>query len=128
MININNINIESCAFIVGFFGDIFLQLYCKNSDRCGLNSYFTQHGSAEAPFIAGGMGVLFFIIYNLFGLPLKWQYIAIYGVLLDIIFRKFMIFPSLKDYYISNTFFWTCLYEAIAMVLPLILYSVLKKQ
>ena len=93
-------NLESVAFLVGFFGDIFLQLLCQTPYfDYGLKEYFKIHGAPEAPFIAGGMMVLFVIIYRFTGLPIKWEYFAIYGVILDILFRTFMIFPSLKAYY-----------------------------
>jgi len=121
-------NIGNVAFLVGFFGDIFLQILAKTTPfDYGLRGYFAEHGSIEAPFIAGGMMVLFYIIYSFTGLPLKWQYIAVYGVLLDILFRTFMIFPSLKGYYSALTPFWTCLWEAVSMVLVIAVYSFLKK-
>ena len=121
-------NIESVAFLVGFFGDIFLQLLAKfTSFDYGLRGYFKEHGAVEAPFIAGGMMVLFIIIYGLTGLPLKWQYFAIYGVILDILFRTFMIFPSLKGYYAALSPFWTCLWEAVSMVLVFAVFKFLKK-
>jgi len=119
----NKLNLESVAFLVGFFGDIFLQILCKTTPfDYGLRGYFKEHVAPEAPFIAGGMMVLFYIIYNFTGLPLKWQYIAIYGVILDILFRVLMIFPSLKGYYSALNPFWTCLWEAVAMVLVLVAY------
>jgi len=121
-------NIESVSFLVGFFGDIFLQVLCNTTSfDHGLRGYFKEHGSIEAPFIAGGMMVLFSIIYSLTGLPLKWEYFAIYGVLLDILFRTFMIFPSLKGYYSALTPFWTCLWQAVSMVLVLAVYKLIKK-
>ena len=121
-------NIESVAFLVGFFGDIFLQILAKSTPfDYGLRGYFTEHGAVEAPFIAGGMMVLFYIIYNFFKFPLKWQYIAVYGILLDILFRTFMIFPSLKGYYSALTPFWTCLWEAVAMVMVVAVYNAIKK-
>ena len=120
-------NRESVAFLVGFFGDIFLQLLCQTPYfDYGLKEYFKIHGAIEAPFIAGGMMVLFSIIYGFTGLPLKWEYLAIYGVILDIIFRVFMVFPSLKGYYSALTPFWTCLWEAVSMVLVYIAYLYLK--
>jgi len=120
----NKMNIESAGFLVGFFGDIFLQLLCQTPYfNYGLKEYFKQHGAPESPFIAGGMMVLFLIIYRFTGLPIKWQYFAVYGVILDILFRVFMIFPILKGYYSALTPFWTCLWEAVAMVLVVIAYS-----
>jgi len=122
----NKLNLESVAFLVGFFGDIFLQILCNTTPfDYGLRGYFKEHGSVEATFIAGGMMVLFLIIYGFTGLPLKWEYLAIYGVVLDILFRTFMIFPSLKGYYSALTPFWTCLWEAVAMVLVLVFYSLI---
>ena len=117
-------NLESVAFLVGFFGDIFLQILCNTTSfDYGLREYFKQHGSPESPFIAGGMMVLFYIIYGFTNLPLKWQYIAVYGVILDILFRQFMIFPSLHGYYAALTPFWTCLWEAVSMVLVILFFN-----
>ena len=121
-------DVVSVAFLVGFFGDMFLQILAKNTSfDYGLREYFAQHNSAEALFIAGGMMTLFMIIYNLTGLPLKWQYLAVYGVILDLLFRTFNIFPSLKGYYSSLNHFWSGLWQAVSMVLILVVYSVFVK-
>ena len=117
-------DIVSIAFLVGFFGDLFLQFLAKNTSfDYGLRSYFSQHGAAESLFIAGGMMALFMIIYKLTGLPLKWQYLAVYGIILDVLFRTLNIFPSLEGYYSSLNYFWSGLWEAISMVLPLVIFN-----
>jgi hypothetical protein len=118
-------DIVSVAFRGGFFGDLFLQFLANNTFfDYGLREYFAQHNGPEALFIAGGMMAFFMIIYNLTGLPLKWQYLAVYGVILDLLFRTFNIFPSLKGYYSSLNHFWSGLWQAVSMVLILVAYSV----
>jgi len=119
-------DVVSVAFLVGFFGDLFLQILCKSTSfDYGLRDYFTQHNGPEALFIAGGMMALFMIIYNLTGLPLKWQYLAVYGVILDLLFRTFNIFPSLEGYYSSLNHFWSGLWQSVSMVLILVAYRLI---
>jgi len=114
----------SIACIVGFVGDFLLQFATKTTSfDYGLRGYFQEHGPIESLFVAGGMMTIFYVIYLFSGLPLKWQYIAVYGVLLDIIFRVFRVFPSLDGYYSALTPFWTCLWEAVSMLIPLVIYS-----
>jgi cobalamin biosynthesis protein CobD/CbiB len=85
----------------------------------GLKEYFRQHGKAESLFIAGGMMTLFYIIYFvILGLPLNWFYLAIYGVVLDWIFRAAMLFPSLKGYYNHLNYFWSGFWGGTPMLMP----------
>lgn len=111
--------------LVGFFGDVLLQLMVKKGGKdWGLKGYFEQHGSVESLFIAAGMMSLFAVIYiYLLKLPLKWEYLIIYGIVLDLIFRVFMIFPSLKGYYSHLNYFWSAVWGAIPMLLPLMILN-----
>jgi hypothetical protein len=121
------------AFLTGFFGDILLQTGAKmglgGATGWGLNEYFAQHGAAEATCIAGGMMALFYILI----LPLIKKndhllnlfYLAIYGIILDFIFRKMMIFSSLKGYYIYFNYFWSAVWGAIPLILPYLIYLVI---
>jgi len=120
----NNLNLLIAACAVGFIGDAMLQLGIKLGADWGLKGYFKQHGSLEALFIAGGMMVLFYAIYILLKLPLNYTGIAIYAVILDLLWRKFNIFPSLKGYYGYFNIFWSGVWEIIAMWLPLIVSNV----
>jgi uncharacterized membrane protein YvlD (DUF360 family) len=112
--------------VVGFFGDATLQLLTYNgmggSDGWGLNSYFKQHGRAESMFIASGMMGLFYLIYMYlhckFGLPLNIWCLALYGIILDLIFRKLKIFQSLDGYYNSLNYFWSAIWGIIPMIIP----------
>jgi hypothetical protein len=117
----DNLKLLIAACAVGFMGDAMLQLGIKFGADWGLKDYFNQHGSLEALFIAGGMMVLFYAIYILLKLPLNYIAIAVYAVILDLLWRKFNIFPSLKGYYDYFNIFWSGLWEIIAMWLPLIL-------
>ena len=115
----------SIACFVGFIGDFLLQILAKKYDW-GLKDYFKQHGSIESLFIAGGMMSLFYIIYILLKLPLNYKYLAIYGIVLDFLFRKFMIFPSLKGYYSHLNYFWSAVWGAIPLMLPLLISNLTK--
>ena len=112
------------ACITGFVGDALLQIGVKQGlggpTGWGLKPYFKQHGSAESLFIAGGMMSLFYVIFSLFA---KYTYLnlAIYGIVLDFIFRKTMIFSSLEGYYQSLNYFWSAFWGAVPMMLPLMI-------
>ena len=121
----------SIACLVGIFGDLFLQTLVNKGfggpTGWGLKEYFAQHGPVESLFIAGGMMVLFYSIFIFLKLPMNYTYLAIFGIILDILFREFMIFPSLKGYYTSLNYLQSTVAEAVSMVLPLFIYSVLIK-
>ena len=111
--------------IAGFVGDALLQfgsnvLKLGGQTGWGLKSYFAQHGSSESVFIAGGMMTLFYVIYlDFLKLPPVWYYLAIYGIILDYIFRITMLFPSLKGYYKHLNYFWSAFWGAVPMLIPL---------
>jgi len=114
----------SIAFLTGFFGDMFLQLLVHNKiGNWGLKDYFSQHGRIESMFIAGGMIMCFYMIYEWTGLPLSWPYLAIYGVLLDLVFRLGNIFPSLEGYYKALNYLESAIWGAIPMIIPLLIYK-----
>ncbi len=124
-------NILFIAFLVGFFGDLVLQFLSNRGlggpTGAGLNDYFKQHGNIESLFIAGGMMVLFYGILNVFKSPLKnemktYAFIALYAIILDLIFREFMIFPSLKGYYSYLNYFWSGFWQVFSMFLVLFIY------
>ena len=123
-------NIIAISCIVGFIGDFLLQIGAKlglgGSTGWGLKEYFSQHGSVESLFIAGGMMTLFYAIY-IYLLKLKPSYLnlAIYGIILDLIFRIFNIFPSLKGYYNYFNYFWSAIWGAIPLILPYLIFNLL---
>jgi hypothetical protein len=123
-------DLVSTAFLVGFFGDATLQVISPRlggPTGWGLNQYFEQHGKAEALFIAGGMMALFYMIYlYVFKLPPTYLYMIIYGIILDLLFRQFRIFPSLDGYYEYLNYFWSGFWQAFSMVLPLFFYNQFK--
>ena len=108
--------------LIGVAGDAglqYLSTFMGGDTGWGLKPYFRQHGSAESIFIAGGMMTLFYVIYFvILGLPLIWYYLAIYGVLLDWIFRVTMIFSSLNGYYSHLNHFWSSFWGAVPMLMP----------
>ena len=118
------------ACLTGFLGDAGLQFLVKGvkgvkgglpplggTTGWGLKEYFAQHGSAESLFIAGGMLSLFYLVY-LVVLPPNPVYLAVYGVLLDLVFREFALFPSLTGYYRHLNYFWSAFWGAVPMVIP----------
>jgi hypothetical protein len=123
------------ACLTGFFGDFLLQVLTKTtlggSTGWGLKEYFKQHGKAESLFIASGMMTLFYVMYltpSLLGykfLPLSLIGLAIFGIVLDFIFRKTELFPSLKGYYNHLNYFWSAFWGAVPMIIPLVLYKLI---
>lgn len=125
----NNCALILVAFIVGCIGDLLLQFATKTlrmggKTGWGLLSYFAQHGVWESVTIAGGMLTAFYLAYWL--TPLKFTYLnmAIYGIVLDYAFRTLNIYPSLKGYYAHMTYFWSAIWGAIPMILPLFVWNI----
>jgi hypothetical protein len=131
MLSIEQGNLVAIATLVGFVGDILLQLMTHygmgGPSGWGLNEYFLQHGRVESTFIAGGMLGLFFILYSFTNLPLTLLSMLIYGVLLDLVFRVFKIFPSLDGYYKNLNYFWSAFWGAIPMMIPIVIYKLLTR-
>jgi hypothetical protein len=124
-------DIISTSTLIGFVGDFSLQLMTHyglgGPSGWGLKSYFRQHGKVEALFIAGGMMALFYIIYiYVLKFELNIVNLAIYGVVLDLIFRKLRLFPSLDGYYNHLNYFWSAVWGAIPMVLPYLVHQMRK--
>jgi len=115
--------------MTGFAGDAALQVMFEQFKMggptgWGLKDYFEQHGRVESVFIAGGMMSLFFVVYvYILKLPLEYKYLAMYGIVLDYIFRKLMLFPSLEGYYEYFSYGGSALWGAIPAVIPLMLYK-----
>jgi hypothetical protein len=124
------LDIISVSCLTGFFGDAALQIATKYLGfNWGLKQYFIYHGSGEALCIASGMMTLFYIFYiYVLRLPLNYTYLAIYGIILDFIFRKTMVFNSLQGYYKALNYFWSAFWGAIPMILPLFIYNIIIKQ
>ena len=119
----------SIACLTGFIGDILLQIGVKyfhfgGPTGWGLKSYFEQHGATESTFIAGGMMSLFYVIFLQF-FPLSYLNLAIYGIIVDLFFRKTMFFPSLKGYYEYFNYFWSAVWIVIPMFIPLLIFQLL---
>jgi len=115
------------SMLTGFFGDMCLQILCNagfgGKSGWGLNEYFAQHGRVECLFIATGMMGLFYAIYfDLLKLPPNWYYLAVYGIVLDLLFRLLVIFPSLNGYYSHLNYFWSGFWGAVPMLIPLGIY------
>jgi hypothetical protein len=120
------LDIISIACLTGVFGDALLQIGAKSVNRnWSLKPYFAQHGSAESLFIASGMSIFYVFYLYVLRLPLNYVYLAIYGIIVDLIFRKFMIFKSLEPYYKSLNYFWSAFWMAIPMMLPFFIYNIL---
>tara|TARA_B110000285_G_C15131837_1_gene624119 strand:+ start:1068 stop:1427 length:360 start_codon:yes stop_codon:yes gene_type:complete len=111
------------AFIIGMIGDFFLQQivnYHPKGDFAGLKSYFEIHGVFESLLIAGGMMYFFGILFDLTKQPKTFFNLAIYGTILDILFRQFRLFPSLDGYYNALTPFQSIIWAVIPINLPLL--------
>lgn len=116
------------AGAIGGSGDLILQfstkyLHMGGKTGWGLLPYFAQHGVWESVTIAAGMLTTFYAFYALFGL--KWTYarMVVYGIVLDFVFRTLNIYPSLRPYYKHMTYFWSAVWGAIPMILPLLIWD-----
>jgi hypothetical protein len=116
-------NLLIIACLTGFIGDFLLQTGVKlglgGPTGWGLKDYFRLHGSRESLFIAGGMMSLFYALFLMSGIRVNFFNLAVYGVFLDFMFRSLMIFPSLKGYYEFFSYFWSAVWGAIPLCLPL---------
>jgi len=127
-------DIIAFALITGFFGDMLLQIITTHTNLggktgWGLLPYFKQHGINEAMFTAAGMMGIFYTIYlYVLRLPLRYSYLAMFGVGLDLLFRQAILFPSLNNYYAHLNYFWSAVWGAIPMVIPYFLYRVFVKK
>lgn len=125
------ISLISIACLTGFIGDALLQLSSKypaisGPTAWGLNPYFSQHGSMESLFVAGGMMTLFYVIYiDILNLKVTYLGLIIYGIILDYLFRKTMLFPSLKMYYEHLNYFWSAFWGAIPMIIPFLVFNLI---
>ncbi len=117
-------DIIALALFTGVFGALLLQILAKytalgGATGWGLVPYFQQHGSHESMFVAAGMMGIFYAIYlYVLRLPLRYEYLALYGVALDLLFRQANLFPSLSGYYAHLNYFWSAVWGAIPMVIP----------
>jgi hypothetical protein len=120
------------ATLVGFVGDIGVQLAVENDwlgkNGAGLKVYFAQHGRSESLFIASGLMAFFYTLYAMTGLPFKLQYIAVYAVLLDFMFRYGKVFNSLDGFYRENSIpITTTMGAIIPFILPLLILKLVKR-
>lgn len=123
-------NLVIIACFTGFVGDFLLQTGAKlgmgGPTNWGLKEYFEQHGPAESLFIAGGMMTLFYSTFMLTGLPINYVNLSMYGILIDLLFRKFMIFKSLDGYYTYFNYLMSAIWIMIPMCIPLFISHLLQ--
>jgi hypothetical protein len=123
-------NLVIIACFTGFVGDFLLQTGAKlgmgGPTNWGLKEYFEQHGPAESLFIAGGMMTLFYSTFMLTGLPINYVNLSMYGILIDLLFRKFMIFKSLGGYYTYFNYLMSAIWIVIPMCIPLFISHLLQ--
>ena len=105
-------DLRTKAFFIGMIGDSILQMIVRyRGDFAGLKGYFEQHGIFESLCIAGGIMFIATYIYQQLGLPMKIIPLFIYGGILDILWWKFNLMPSLEHTYYAalnpiQSFFW----------------------
>jgi hypothetical protein len=120
-------NLILIAWLVGFFGDLAVQLANKwgiiGFSGNGLTTYFRIHGRAESAFIAAGIIAGFYAIWIGLGLPLRWELILLVALILDLIWNYANVFPSLKEYYKEPYIPRTILGVVIPFLLPLFIYA-----
>jgi len=118
------------AFIVGFIGDLLLQVMTQTlrmggKTGWGLLQYFKLHGRWESATIAGGMLCAFYMAFMVSHFKLTFLNMSIYGVVLDLAFRRFTIYPSLLGYYNNMSYIWSAVWGAIPMMLPLFVWNLI---
>ena len=124
-------NIIAIAIWTGLVGDYLLKYLVKSlhlggTTGWGLIPYFKQHGSNESAFTAAGMMGVFYAIYLIIPkISMNYFNLAVYGIALDLLFRKTMLFPSLKGYYAALNYFWSAVWGAIPMMLPYFIAQVI---
>lgn len=115
------------AWLVGFFGDLAVQaanrLNVIGFSGVGLTTYFGIHGSVESAFIAAGMVAGFYAVWIGIGAPLRWEFILLAALLLDLIWNLGNIFPSLTEYYKEPLIPRTLLGVVIPFLLPLFIWQ-----
>lgn len=127
-----NLWLPIIAIFVGFFGDLLVQAFVKlggaGSGGWGLKSYFQQHGMMASALIAAGILGVFYSIWTVFNLPLRWEFILIVALVLDLIWNYAHIMPSLNNYYKEPAIPRTILGVVIPFLLPLLIYAIFKGQ
>jgi len=137
--SVNMYSLLAIVFLTGMVGDFLLQSLegvSPNGECWGLKPYFLRHGSIESVCIAGGMMTFFYIIFiscfqslfekseeNIYRIII---YLGIYGIILDLLFREFRIFPTLDGYYAYLNYFWSAFWGAIPMILPFLIWFFLR--
>ena len=116
------------AFIVGFIGDLALQVMTQTlrmggKTGWGLLQYFKLHGRWESATIAGGMLCAFYMTFMMFNFKLTFLNMSIYGIIIDFAFRSLRIYPSLVGYYNNMSYLWSAVWGAIPMMLPLFVWK-----
>lgn len=119
------------ACFVGLFGDLLMQIlgrYVPYYKKCCLSEYFKQHGVAESLFIAMGLMSFIYIFYiYVLKFPLKWYYLALYGIVLDLIFRVARVFPSLDQFYDNHGYIFTAILGgAVPILIPFVFVKLLE--
>lgn len=101
------------GFVVGFVGDLFLNLFTQNLKilDAGLINYFPRHGTFEAACIAGGLvaitvyvGLSIWELVNhdeISNIKLEYTfvYIFLFGAFVDNFFRFLHLMPTLNGMY-----------------------------
>jgi uncharacterized membrane protein len=116
------------SIFAGFIGDGIWQVIAKLGYSPALVEYFRHQGSVEAMFTAAGIMGILYTLYALTGLPFKIQYLAAYGIIIDLIARYTGIMPSLKTHYkiLKNPVETALLAGAVPFILPLLVLKVLE--
>lgn len=91
------------VYLFGVIGDAALQVISAKTskgDEWGLKTHFQEHGWLSSLFIAGGMttGTYWLAQIVARGKP-SMVILGATGALLDVMFRRYMLMPSLRGYY-----------------------------
>ena len=115
------------AILVGFFGDLSIQAFLKVTGyNWGLKSYFREHGMIASALIAAGILGMFYGVWIMFNLPLRWELILVVTLLIDLFWNYAHVMPSLNNYYKEPIIPRTILGVIIPFLLPLLILKIFR--
>lgn len=121
------------AFIVGFFGDILLQLFTISP---ALHKYFARHGRPESVLLGsmftGFITWIYTLIYPYLNKMLNLgntTWFILYSIFIDELYRQYhsLLFPTLTDWYVEKSRLFTISSNILIAISILFVQKVLNK-
>lgn len=121
------------AFIVGFFGDILLQLFTVSP---ALQKYFARHGRPESVLLGSMFTGFITWIYTLIYSYLKklvnlgnTTWFILYSIFIDELYRQYhsVLFPTLTDWYKEKSRLFSIASNILIAISILVAQQILNK-